>query len=493
MISLYLEVSKLRKRKLEDRPMGRSQEKKDLLIIALSIAVITTLHYLTLSQKWDIHDFYRRLYYIPIILAAFQFRLKGGVLSSVVIAILYAPHIFIYFREFDFAIVNRFLEMFMFIIIGGITGFLVEKDYKKKKALEVQVRKLTDLENFTQSILDSITNVLIAVDLNLKIQSINKEGHHLFDIDSVTVGRDIDFLFVEYKRVKEILKKVIAKKKKIIGIETTCKMKNEEEINVKLYAYPLQNIHGKIEGVVIVLEDITEIKTLENQIHRAEKLSAVGELASGIAHEIRNPLGIIKTIAQTMKEDIRDNDAKEAIEIILDEIDRANNVIKELLDFASPNIFKKTRENIGKQIKEILSITYKYAKQHGVNIEYTLVEDSKLLIDTEKIKQAFINIIFNSVQAMHEGGTLWIKISKKDRWIKIMFKDEGVGIPEAQLEKIYEPFYTSKDYGTGLGLAITHSIVEEHGGLMEIKSKVNEGTIVSVYLPVEDVKEENNG
>lgn len=472
--------------------MDKKETRKDVLIIGISIVIVTLLHYSTLSSPWDIHDFYRRLYYIPIILAAFKFRLKGGVSTSIISSTFYAPHIFIYFDTLDIAAVNRILEMVMFITIGSITGFLVEKDYKKKIALEVQIKKLTDLENFTENILDSITNILIAVDKKFKIQSMNREGNNILGTDRCAIGKGIDRLFIERNRIRKILLEVVENKRKIIGIETQCKMKNGKVINVKLYAYPLQNIYGGVDGAVVVLEDITEIKTLEKQIRRAEKLSAVGQLASGVAHEIRNPLGIIKTITQTIYKDIKDQDTKEGLDIILQEIDRANKVIKELLDFARPSIGIKTKESMDRQIRDILAITNKYAQQHKVKIEYLLEKDVKVFIDREKIKQSFINILLNSIQAMEKGGILRIRVSHNNKWVNIHFQDEGVGIPSKQLEKIYEPFYTSKSYGTGLGLPITHKIIEEHGGIMEIQSKVSQGTIVDIYLPIYQAKEEED-
>lgn len=472
--------------------MDQKETKKNLLVIGITIIIVTILHYSTLSSPWDIHDFYRRLYYIPIILAAFKFRFRGGVITSIVSSILYAPHIFLYFDTLDMAVINRVLEMVMFIIIGTITGFLVETDYKKKIALEMQIKKLTDLENFTQNILDSITNILIAVDRNFKIQSMNKEGKSLLDHELIRTGKEIDTLFIDKKRIRKILSEVMGKKRKIIGIESKCKVRNHQEIDVKLYAYPLQTITGQVEGVVVVLEDISEMKALERQIHRAEKLSAVGQLASGVAHEIRNPLGIIKTISQTIYKDIKDQDAKEGLDIILEEIDRANRVVKELLDFARPSIAKRTKESMSSQIQDILSITNKYAQQHKVEIQYTLDQDCTVLIDKEKIKQAFINIILNSVQAMEKGGTLTIRLSRKNQWVNIKFEDEGIGISKEKLEKIYEPFYTSKNYGTGLGLSITHRMIEEHGGWMEIKSILHQGTIVDVYLPILTEREEED-
>lgn len=460
---------------------------KDIIYISVMIIIITFFHYFSLSTDWGIHDFYRRLYYIPIIVAAFKFKLKGGIITPIIISLLYAPHLFIYFGEIDIEILNQFLEIIMFLFIGIVTGFLVESDYRKKKLLQYQIEKLTDLENYTQNILNSITNVLIALDKNLNIKSINKEGRDLFnEREDEFIGKKLNKLFVEYNKIENILKEVMNSHKKIINIETKFKIKNKEIIDVKLLAYPLRNINDDIEGVVIILEDISEIKKLEKQIRRTEKLSAIGELASGVAHEIRNPMGIIKTISQTMHSETEDEELKEGLSIINHEINRANNVIKELLNFAKPKISNKKNIDLNKLINDIVLITKKYAKQHNVSIEYGSKEIREILADGEKLKQAFINIIFNAIQAMPTGGELDINLTEEKSNFVVSFKDTGIGISKEKIEKIFEPFFTTKDKGTGLGLSITHSIIEEHNGYMEINSEVDKGTEINIYLPKKD-------
>ncbi len=462
---------------------------RGLWFIVVSLVIITLLHYFTTTSKWDIHEFYRRLYYIPIIIGAFKFRLRGGVLTSLGVSLLYAPHLMIYLGEINIVVLNQILEIIMFIVVGTATGFLVESDYKKKNLLEVRIKQLTNLENYTQNILDSITNVFVTLNKNLKIQSINKEGRDIFNLSDSDIGKDLDFIFEEYDEVEQMLKKFLIDNKKYATIETKCFSNIKTSMYFKLYIYPLKNILGKIEGVVLVFEDISEIRKLESQVRRAEKLSAVGELASGIAHEIRNPLGIIKTISQTIKKDILDADIKEGIEIIINEVDRVNNVIKGLLDFAKPSIGEIKTTNIDLIIKNIILITYKYAQQHNVKINYQPDSSTIAMIDGEKLKQAFINIIFNSVQAMPSGGNIDIEMTTQKDWVKISFKDEGVGISSDKLEKIYEPFYTTKNTGTGLGLPITHRIIEEHQGYMEVRSIVGTGTTFDIYIPVVNSKE----
>ncbi|TDT63635.1 ATP-binding protein [Fonticella tunisiensis] len=460
---------------------------RDNLLIAASIIVITFLHYFTLMPKTGLHDFYRRLYYIPIIFSAFRFRLKGGIAASIAVVTLYAPHMLIYFGKIDIDIINQFLEIAMFIIIGGITGMLVESEARVRRLLEVQITKLTNLENYTGNILDSILNGVIAVDRSLKITSINKEGKNILNQKKEMTGEYVYKFFEDGEKLKNILNDAMQRNKGIQGYEVHSLKCGDTRVTVRLHAYPLKNILNALEGMVLVIEDITHVKRLENQVRRAEKLSAIGELASGIAHEIRNPLGIIKTISQTINKDIEDEEIKEGLEIIEHEIDRANKVIQGLLDFAKPSIFNSKIQSIHKIISEVLILMNKYAQQHRVEIMYEVVEDSFINVDADKIKQAFVNIIFNAIQAMPEGGNLNIQLENEDGFSKISFSDEGVGIDENIMEKIFEPFYTTKEKGTGLGLSITHRIIEEHKGYIEIDSKVGVGTTVIIYLPNEKI------
>jgi signal transduction histidine kinase len=379
--------------------------------------------------------------------------------------------------------VNQLLEIALFIGIGLITGFLVESDYKKKKILELQIKRLTDLENYTQNILDSITNVMIAVNTDFIVQSVNKEGKQMFEDIGSLENKNIIKLFKESQSLENLLKEVIEQNKKISNKELQLELVTDQEFYVRLTAYPLYNILNHIEGVVIVLEDISKIRELESQMRRAEKLSAVGELASGVAHEIRNPLGIIKTIAQTLREDYTDEKFKEAVDIIIHEIDRANTVIKGILNFAKPNIQEKREHSINQVIEEVLILTKKYVQNNNVTIEYEKIVDKTLYVDSDQLKQAFINIIFNAVQSIEGQGKIYITLETENNYVVIGFKDTGKGIESKKLEKIFEPFYTTKNSGTGLGMSITHRIIEDHNGYMEVASELNKGTTISIYLP----------
>lgn len=454
-------------------------EKKSKLVIILLLILITVLHYSTRSALWGLHDFYRRLYYLPIILGAFKFRLRGGFIVSTLVVLIYAPHLLIYFGEINIEVINQFLESGMFMIIGLITGYLVEQDYKRGKALEYQVVNLANLENYTHNILESIDSGVMAFEADGQLRTVNRQIERI-------LGKQEDIKrFIAQEGIAEEINKVLLGKEKIIKRELSYDKDKEQQIYIEMTIYPIENMSNIREGAVVVVQDKTTVKKLEDQVRRGERLAAVGQLASGIAHEIRNPLGIIKTISQTINQDVRDEDLKEGLDIIEHEIDRANKVIQGLLDFAKPNKIQDCRIDLGKLLEELVLVTRKFGKQQKVELILNRMKESKIEGDPDKLKQAFINIILNGIQAMKNGGKLEITLEDcETKWIIISFKDDGEGISEEVFDKIFNPFFTTKESGTGLGLSITHRIIEEHNGKIEFKSRLGEGTEVKVYLPL---------
>jgi signal transduction histidine kinase len=232
------------------------------------------------------------------------------------------------------------------------------------------------------------------------------------------------------------------------------------------------------------MEDITEMHKLEEEIRRSDKLASIGIMASGVAHEIRNPLGIVKTIAQTIKlNDSLSLSDLEGINIIIDEVNRANSVIKEILDFSKIEKGILKENSIYELIEDVKKIIDNYSKDKNVDIINLVEENIELRIDVSKMKQVFMNLIFNAIDAMPLGGKVTIKSEISEKKIAIEITDNGVGIKEENIKNIFDPFFTTRDVGTGLGLSITHKIVKEHNGSIRVKSKANEGSSFIIELP----------
>lgn len=451
-------------------------------VITFLTLSITFLHYSNLMSEWEMHIFYRKLYYLPIILSSFRYRLKGGLVSSIVVSILYAPHILIFGSGLSLTLLNQYLEIILFLTIGYITGKLVEVNYEKQKILEKKIIELTKLQNYTKNIVDSIHSGVLSLDTNFNITSINKEGEKIFK-DKGILGTNVLGMFNE-KYIDDIFNQ--AKIQKIQFANITAKVIVEGiEKHLMLTITPLFNILNKLQGLVVIVQDKSREKNLEAQATRSERLIAVGELATGIAHEIRNPMGIIKTISQTLQEENDNESLLEGLEIIVNEIDRANRVIDGILNFAKPTENEMKKISLNELLQEVLMITDKYVDKQNVGIDLYLENEISIIADKEKLLQVFINLIFNATQAMEKGGKITITTDQRDKGVNISFKDTGIGIKKEDIKKIFNPFFTTKEKGVGLGLSVSDRIIQDHGGYTIIDSIEGQGTQVDIYLPFE--------
>ncbi len=243
-----------------------------------------------------------------------------------------------------------------------------------------------------------------------------------------------------------------------------------------------------------VQEKTRELKATQDQLIQSEKLSSLGKLAAGIAHEINNPLTSILLNSHLMAEKLKDDDRfQEHLELITDETARCATIVKGLLEFSRQSQPEKRLTDVNEVVQKTLLLLSSQALAHKVSIHKDL--DPALvdiMIDGNKIEQVFTNVILNALEAMPEGGELRIcSIMTSDgEFVAVTFQDSGCGIPQANIGKIFDPFFTTKERtGTGLGLSVSYGIVQQHGGTIEIQSEVGRGTTVTILLPVGDVKE----
>jgi signal transduction histidine kinase len=236
------------------------------------------------------------------------------------------------------------------------------------------------------------------------------------------------------------------------------------------------------------------IIAVEKQLRRSEKLSTLGEMAAVLAHEIRNPLGSIRGTAEILRDDFRPGDPKyEFIQIQIKETERLNHVVEDFLRMARQQPVELRDCSIREELETIVTLVAKEARDRGISLSIDPF-DGKAIIrgDGEKLRQAFLNIVINALQATPSGGSVAISVAQsslpsmeeENSSIEITFRDTGSGISADNLQRVFEPFYTTKSDGTGLGLAVTRKIIEAHGGLLTVASEVGSGTTVVVVLPI---------
>lgn len=252
----------------------------------------------------------------------------------------------------------------------------------------------------------------------------------------------------------------------------------------------LPEMSGELGQVVSAVNrmavSLTDKERLEDKLRQSEHLIALGRLATGVAHELRNPIAIIKTLVELMKQEYSQVSGIEEFTKAIDEqVDRQDMEIQELLDFGRPTKVAIRECSVNDLIKGVLSFSAAMLRGQRIIVELQLENKlSKILADTEKLKQVFVNIIVNAAEAMPSGGTLEILTHETDEMVIISFSDTGEGIPAEEKPRIFDPFYTTKTTGTGLGLSISYQSIKLHGGTIDVDSNLGKGSTFIINLPV---------
>jgi len=270
--------------------------------------------------------------------------------------------------------------------------------------------------------------------------------------------------------------------------EMECTFAENRVVPVSVSATHILNQEGEFLGQILILRDLSEIRRLQDKVRRQEKLAAMGGLAAGVAHEVRNPLSSIKALATFFTGQFDEgSEAYEAAKVMVQEVDRLNRVITELLEFSRPTDLKRQSSDIGLLISRSIQLVRQDAANKNIDCEVHTEDDiCPAWVDPDRLTQCLLNLYLNAIQAMENGGTLSVKCTMDETEnIKISISDTGRGISPEQLKKIFDPYFTTKSKGTGLGLAIVHKIIEAHGGHIEVNSAIDEGTSFSISIPCE--------
>jgi two-component system, NtrC family, sensor histidine kinase HydH len=345
---------------------------------------ISFLHYTTPLRLAMLHDIFQRLYYLPIILAAFWFGFRGGIGCAILVTFCYAPHILFQWGGHLAMEMEKYLEVVLYNVVGGITGFLSQQERARRAQLEETAKGLE---------------------------------------------------------------------------ESYLQLQSQSELIIRI----------------------------EEQLRRAERLSALGELSAILAHEIRNPLASIRGTAEILMEDRTSAASRsEFLDILIKESDRLNHVVEDFLKMARPEPIDKRPCDINEELRNMITLLSAQARQSKVTLQLKASALPSFVGDSEKLRQAFMNVILNAIQASPAGTAVTVSTAFEPEQgrIAIRFSDQGPGVSPQARQEIFEPFFTTKGSGTGLGLPITKKIIEGHGGTIEVESEPGQGACFKVRLPV---------
>lgn len=367
--------------------------------------------------------------------------------------------------------------------LAGVVSLFWAQNYTRSHKL------LQDTRKFASEVVTHLPVGILVMDTRYRVIYSNAVAWNLLGTNDLAVqGVDAKELLPEnvwslYDRIKS--GQSVAEKEVLFFPEKS------KPVPVAVSATDIHGEDGNYIGFMFVFKDLTEIRELEIKTQRIEKLATVGNLAAGIAHEIRNPLSSIKgyvTYFGSLFEDNSEN--KQAANLMAEEVDRVNRVISELLEFARPSDLKFKKIIVRDLIDHSIRIVTHEAETAGIHITKNIKPDlPDLKADPDRLTQVLLNLYLNAIQAMAEGGNLIVQAEKKGSSIIMNVSDTGAGIPVENLNHIFDPYFTTKNKGTGLGLAITHKIIENHNGFIQVESIENHGTTISLSLPITGEKE----
>lgn len=421
------------------------------------------------------------LFLVNIIMCGFMFRTKGALvlalLSSISFNVLALLNSEIKGQSLFFSVG---LNNIAFYSVAFLSGYLSDQINFLGVELKEKVKDLKALKNLNDLILHNVATGLITIDANSEIVRFNKSAQDIFSDNLTLTKRNIKELLPNYFD-QLILQRELQSEGSSWRSDYIYTDLNGEKHIFEIVASILKDDEFAERAYILAIQDLTLVRKLEDGIKQSEKLAAVGQLAAGIAHEIRNPLASISGSIELLKQPgmTSESDQKRLMSIVLKEIDRLNNLITEFLDYVKPNPIYEDKVDLSHLLKDICEMN-QLNQNLDSKVQLDLKLESKQLIlgSRDKLKQAFLNIIINSYHAVAQKspGIIQIKTTDVGSMVVVQIIDNGMGIETNRIKKIFEPFHTTKVKGTGLGLAVTHKIIESHRAQIEVLSEKDVGT-----------------
>ena len=437
------------------------------------------------------------MYIIVILFGSLELYMKGAMVWAVLSAATYVTLLYLQMKGilhppgvdslplgWSQFIPTSCINSLGFIMTGVLSGVLGEDIRAAREGMQDRESILQKLETFHKHVVENIPSGIVTVDTQGRVSLINDTACSILgvgkgEVTGIPVGEILSGLDLASSRSDSPVPRP----------EIVFRRSDGAEIFLGFSSSPMKDADGTVIGRVVIFQDLTPVKQMEERIRIADRLAGVGELAAGLAHEIRNPLASITGSSQMLRETPELPEmSRTLLDIIERESTRLNGLISDFLAYAGPKMKNVEPVNMTGMASEIVAaVCAGEAREKGVIVENLATRDLRVEGDAEQLRQVLWNLVRNAVQATPRGGTvtldLFSQTRHRQRYVVITVSDTGKGMEPGIIGKIFNPFFTSKAEGTGLGLAISQRIVHYHRGFIEVRSAPETGSVFSVFLP----------
>lgn len=469
------------------------------LQISIDILLVTVVVYIT----GGIASYLSILYFLTVIGGAILLGQPGGFFCASLSSVFYGILILLdYYLLLPIAIktfhpmvptlwedviTSIFTHTLSFFTVAFLTGYLAERTEKVERRLEEKEIDLERIDSLNRVILQNVNVGIMTLDEGYKVTTFNKAAEKIMDIRlSDCYGRGVGRLFPGIFNISpDSLDNMKTRREAIF--------KHQDDKDCFI-GYSVSRGKGRDTAYIVIFQDLTDVKVMEERIRRDEKLRALGELSAGMAHEVRNPLASISGSIQVLKDELDlEEDNLRLMNIVLRESTRLNSLITDFLLFAKPGQKRRGLVDLSGLITETVSVFKNSPEAKGLEVEEDVEGGITTAGDQRQLTQVLWNLFVNASQAMDGKGTLSVSLKMDggdggggedgSKVCHITVSDTGGGIDEEDMKSIFDPFYSTRDGGTGLGLALTHRIVRSHGGNIEVGNEDGSGAVFTITLP----------
>lgn len=468
------------------------------LQLLADILLVSLLVYLTGGIASNYSLFYILLIiYAAIFLGRYGALMIASISSAAYALVLAVEYLHVYFNLYPIGynhpidmrdiIIRIIVHVFSYFTVAFLASFVVEQERKTRSLLEEKESAFNQLDLLFRSIIESVDTGILTTTLQGRIKTFNRAAETItgFSFGEIK-NRHLLEIFPEFSTVIEETQTEFIKSRREFKITN----KQGAKVYLGCSISPLKSRYGEHIGHILIFQDLTEIKRMEENLEKSRKLALIGEMAAALAHEMRNPLASIAGSVELLSQEttLEETD-KRLMQIILRGKDQLDSFVRDFLLLARPVPERRepVRMNeIAEEVIENIKLSGDWTQE--MNVIGSFSEPNVILANKNQIRQVLQNLVLNAAQAMNRGGNIVVEIKKATAengaaGAEIRVSDEGCGIEEKDLKNVFEPFFTNKDKGTGLGLAIVNRIVDGYGGKINIQSIVNQGTTVTIWLP----------